>query len=148
MMENHSFLSFALKSETNENSSQSTTIAIENETLDVKFNALLLFVYLSMADLLFDSDSTYQKRLERFFTWCDKDKSRYLDNKEVTIGVLTMLRLRIENNDESDDERKKFITCDLLPVFDVSEMLTPTNNWSFFTVSVFNTQHTHHACET
>ncbi|CAF1333894.1 unnamed protein product [Didymodactylos carnosus] len=55
------------------------------------YQALLLFVRLSLQSIIFSDE--YEDRFERYYAYCDRDKSGHLDLNEMYIGLLTVLKL-------------------------------------------------------
>ena len=104
-------------------------VPLENDEV-AHFDAFLLFVKLSIDDILFHD--AYAERIRRFSTWCDRDKSANLESKEVELGILTILKLMITDEhhnpltiwSRSSMKRLSFTAYDLLPVCEL-----PTQKW-------------------
>ncbi|UJR20008.1 hypothetical protein I4U23_023142 [Adineta vaga] len=122
---NRSIISFHLQKKQGDDAAK-----IEKD-IDVHFDAFILFIRLSLEDIIFNEQ--YAERMQQFFTWCDRDKSNTLERQEVEIGLLTILKLMINTEEHQSLDipgvktKKKltFTAYDLLPICDL-----PTRQWT------------------
>ena len=125
-------ISFHLQRKRAPNSSPFSAVVLQNDdrSTETLFEAFLVFIHLSMANIIFNK--AFEERWQRFLLWCDKDKSGRLERKEVDIALLIIFKLMITDEHhqpiytfhKSSMKQVSFSAYDLLPVWDL-----PIQSW-------------------